>query len=263
MAIEHYFLAGDMHGSTFPVLYNMNEIINDSEDKDPSHYAIILLGDVGFNYNKPDSWQSKKLKKKANKYGFRLYCLRGNHEDRADNNVNIHWNWDEDVRGVIGIEPEFPNIHYLNDKVDIYHFGGYKCLTVPGAFSVDKHYRLQMGWEWFPEEQLTEMEMANGLRLAQDNSFDFILSHTCPMSCIPKHLFLNAVDQSKVDNTMEWWLEEVSNACNWKYLCFAHYHSDEIIAPHVQLIYQKPLAMDDIASHWERYDKEGSPLEWC
>lgn len=261
MSDKKYYICGDLHGSTFPVLYNMAEIINDSEDKDPSHYALVLLGDVGFNYHKPDSWQSKKLKKKASKYGFTLYCLRGNHEDRASNNFNLHWFWDEEVGGNVGYELEFPNIKYLNDKVDFYYFGGYKCLTIPGAYSVDKYYRLQMGWDWFPEEQLTGMEMNNGMRLAKDNSFDFILSHTCPMSYVPKHLFLSAVDQSKVDNTMEWWMDDVVKACSWKYLCFAHYHSDEIIAPHVHLIYQKPLAMDDIASYWEQYDKEGSALE--
>lgn len=263
MSDKHYYLCGDLHGSTFPVLYNMAEIINDSEDKDPSHYVLILLGDVGFNYYKPDSWQSKKLKKKANRYGFQVYCLRGNHEDRACNNPNLHWVWDEEVRGNVWYEPEFPNIKYLNDTVSIYHFGNYKCLTVGGAYSVDKYYRLQMDWDWFPEEQLTDVEMSWAMRIIENNSFDFVLSHTCPMSTVPRHLFLSTVGQSKVDNTMEWWLEEVSNACNWKYWCFAHYHSDEIIAPHVHLIYQKPLAMDDIASYWEQYDKEGSALERC
>lgn len=258
MAIKHYWLAGDMHGSTFPVLYNMNEIIKDSEDKDPSHYAIILLGDVGFNYNKPNSWQAKKLKKKANNYGFRLYCLRGNHEDRADNNFNIHWNWDEDVRGVIGIEPEFPNIHYLNDKVDIYHFGKYKCLTIPGAYSVDKYIRLQNDWEWFPEEQLTEMEMASGMRIIEDNSFDFILSHTCPASYIPVDLLLNNIDQSTVDNTMEIWMDKVKDACKWDVWCWGHYHQDRLERPHCEMFYQKPVDMNVV---WERWQKD-EPEWW-
>lgn len=236
----------------------MNEIIGDN---DPSNYAIVLLGDVGFNYYNPDSWQSKKLKKKANNYGFQIYCLRGNHENRACNNPNIQWAWEEEVQGFTGIEPAFPNIHYLNDIVDVYHFGDYKCLTIPGAYSVDKNYRLQMGWDWFPEEQLTELEMESGLGLAEGNSFDFVLSHTCPYSCMPTHLFLNAVNQNTVDNTMEWWLEEVSNACNWKHWVFAHYHSDEIVKPHVQLVYQKPLAMNDIVYYWNGYDTEGSPFD--
>lgn len=190
-----------------------------------------------------------------------IYVLRGNHEDRASNNPNVIWNWDEEVQGEVGIESEYPNIHYLKDCVAEYTFGQYKCLCVPGAYSVDKMYRLQMGWEWFPDEQLTHEEMDAGLELAKGKHYHFILSHTCPWSFRPTHLFLNQVKQSQVDCQMEWYLEDLSKICKWDNYLFGHYHADEIIAPHVQILYQNPLLLEAIYDYWIMYDEEESPFE--
>lgn len=253
MAIKHYVLIGDAHRQ---VHTQLKRVQNAYPEYKPEETAVIMLGDVGFNvYQNKSDW---KVKHKASKFGYTIYCLRGNHEDRADNNFNIHWNWDEDVGGVIGIEPEFTNIHYLNDKVDTYHFGKYKCLTIPGAYSVDKNFRLQNNWLWFPEEQLTEMEMASGMRIIEDNSFDFILSHTCPASYMPTDLFLNGIDQSTVDNTMEIWMDKVKDACKWDVWCWGHYHEDRLERPHCQMFYQEPIDMNVV---WERWQKD-EPEWW-
>ena len=76
------------------------------------------------------------------------------------------------------MENEFPHIKYALDEVALYWipYGEnkyYQTLVIPGAYSVDKYYRLQNGWSWFEGEQLTAAEMEKGLDLIHnfDNIF--------------------------------------------------------------------------------------------
>ena len=46
-------------------------------------------------------------------------------------------------------------------------------------------------------------KMAAGVVLAQSDSYDLVLSHTCPIIYEPTDLFLFVVDQSTVDKTTE------------------------------------------------------------
>ena len=72
-----YLVKGDCHGD-FLWLYNL-----DREEYPCHNTAFILLGDVGLNFflNNND----KKMKKVVNEQGYKLYCLRGNHEERPEN----------------------------------------------------------------------------------------------------------------------------------------------------------------------------------
>lgn len=158
------FAIGDLHGSINPIkaFYSRNK---DKFDFTPETDLIICLGDVGANFflNKRD----KKFKKQLSELPFTYFCIRGNHEARAsDVQSTAPEQWYTEPFGkndsTVLVEKQFPHIKYAADIPAIYNINGYKTLTLPGAYSVDKYYRLQNHWTWFENEQLTEEEMDLG-----------------------------------------------------------------------------------------------------
>lgn len=117
---------------------------------------------------------------------------------------------------------------------------------IPGAFSVDKDWRLKNDMIWFPDEQLSPQEMEEGIKLCSGKTYDFVLSHTCPISWMPRDLFLPTIDQSKVDYSMENYLEAVRKIIGFKIWCFGHYHQDRLERPNAQMFFQEVESMDDI-----------------
>lgn len=254
--IKHFLITGDCHGQVKNRLAYIKEAMPEYE---PAETAIIILGDVGFNYymSKHD-WKTKHL---AAKFGYTIYCLRGNHEDRAEKMKYPIYTIDKFVNGMVCYEEEFPNIRYFMDCVAEYEIMGKKILCIPGAYSVDKWYRLQNDWHWFVEEQLTAEEMSHAEKEFGGKHYDIVLSHTCPIGWEPRDLFLNCIDQSKVDKTMEIWMEKFKNMVDWGIWCFAHYHTDRLERPHVEIFYQEVEPLDTIVSRWEKYDKTGE-VDW-
>ena len=226
----------------------------------PEETAVIILGDVGLNYHKTKhDWKNKH---KAASYGYTLYCLRGNHEDRFSNTkTEIIYQHDPNVGGMIMWEDEFPNIKYFLDWVNSYIIMGKHVLTIPGAYSVDKWYRLQNDWMWFPDEQLTAEEMQEAEDEFAGGEFDLVLSHTCPYSWMPTDLFLSMIDQSTVDKSMELWMNEFKDKIDWDLWCFAHYHTDRIERPGVEIFYQEVEDLNTVLERWQKY-KETGELDW-
>ena len=148
-------LVSDTHGNTATRLKNIQVRM---ENIIPEETGVIILGDAGINYYFSD-WELSN-KKHLNNTGFKIYCVRGNHEERPEHIHTMATWYDEEVKGIIFREPEYPNIRYLKDG-EIYTFGAYTAFILGGAYSVDKHWRLETGKCWFPNEQLTESEMRN------------------------------------------------------------------------------------------------------
>ena len=71
-------------------------------------FAIIILGDAGLNFylNGTDIRKKKIL----SNYGFRIYCVRGNHEARPQHLDSMEYIFDENVGGWVMYEPEYPHI---------------------------------------------------------------------------------------------------------------------------------------------------------
>lgn len=139
------------------------------------------------------------------------------------------------VANYVYYEVEYPNVKYLIDGYE-YLFNEIKCLALGGAYSVDKYYRLEKGWHWFSNEQLSWEERDAIMKSWYRETVHIILSHTCPISLQPRDLFLSTVDQSKVDNAMELWLEEIKESVNWNGWLFGHYHQTRNIAPGVKML---------------------------
>lgn len=252
---------GDIHGSHSPVkTFYENYIENTSKEQEENW--LIMLGDTGFNYCLDE--RDDHFKTRMSKYPFNYFVIRGNHEERASNCAKAHpeqWEEVECFGNTCLRQPAYPNIYYANDAGDIYYIRGRRTLVIPGAYSVDKPWRLSQGWRWFPDEQLTAQELARLERMAAGRHFDLVLSHTCPYTYRPTDLFLNCIDQSGVDSSMELWMDQLDEKITYNAWCWGHYHADRVEAPHCEMFFQEVQSLEAVEERWHRYYETGE-LDW-
>ena len=208
------YITGDTHRD-FSRIYKL--------EKDTDN-MLIVLGDVGINYYLNE--EDKNYKEHLKKLNLKLFCVRGNHEERPEN-ISTYKEV-EMFGGKVLIEEEYPNLIFAKDG-EIYNIDGKKILVIGGAYSVDKQYRLLHGYKWFKDEQLTKKEMDTILDKVKGKHFDIVLTHTCPYKYEPREVFIQGLDQSKVDKSMEHFLDKIEENINYdKWYC-GHYHTEKQI----------------------------------
>lgn len=263
--IKNWLITGDTHGFVLSRLQNI-----DTEIYTPEETAVIILGDMGLNFYLNNS--DTKNKQAVNDTHFHIYAVRGNHEARPES-LGMNQLWDTYIKGAVYYEPEFPYIRYLIDGEE-YEIDGHSVLVIGGAYSVDKWYRLlRAGYSekdalqanpkrcgWFKDEQLTAEEMKAIEDKCIGRSYDFIFAHTCPLSWEPIDLFLRGIDQSKVDNSMEVWLDSFKDKIDWKIFLWGHFHDDRIERPHCEMFYQEIEELNHIWNRW--YGEKTFKNEW-
>ena len=208
------YITGDTHRD-FTRLHKLKGIEKD---------MLIVLGDAGINYylNEEDT----KYKEYLNSFKIKLFCIRGNHEERPEN-INTYKEIDM-FGGKVYIEENYPNLIFAKDG-EVYNIDGKSVLVIGGAYSVDKEYRLMYGHKWFKDEQLSKEEMNNILDKVKDKHFDIVLSHTCPYKYEPKETFKLKLDQSKIDKSMEHFLDKIEESISYNKWYCGHYHIEKQI----------------------------------
>lgn len=208
------YITGDTHRD-FSRLNNINFNKDD---------MLIILGDSGINYSL--TIEDYVVKSYLNKLGIKIFCVRGNHEERPANiasykEINM-------FGGKVFIEKDYPNLIFAKDG-EVYNIGGKSILVIGGAYSVDKEYRIMYGYKWFKDEQLTKEEMNRIIKKIKGKHYDIVLTHTCPYKYEPVEVFLPGIDQSKVDKSMEYFLDNVEGSIEYdKWYC-GHYHTEKRI----------------------------------
>ena len=185
---------------------------------------LIILGDVGINYYLNE--QDKQLKEYLNELNIKLFCIQGNHEERPKN-ISTY----KEVKmfgGKVFIEEDYPNLIFAKNGA-LYDIDNKKVLVIGGAYSVDKEFRLAYGYKWFKDEQLTEIEKEAILNKYKGEHVDIILSHTCPLKYEPTEVFMKGIEQSKVDKSMEIFLDKVEEAIDYNKWYCGHYHTEKKI----------------------------------
>ena len=145
------------------------------------------------------------------------------------------------------------------------------------TYSVDKQWRLTRAClneetndrnksGWFANEQLTDEEMRNCERVIQrfditGKVVNFVMTHTCPYDYRPTDMFLNFIDQSTVDNSMELWMNRIKEMFTWHVWLFGHYHADRIERPYIEQYYNDIEELDTIHERWLKYSDTGE-LDW-
>lgn len=212
------YITGDIHGSLEPI-YALFEKYSPSEED-----IVVILGDVGVNYT--GTLRDIGIKRAMNKLGSTFFCIHGNHENRPQNIATYkekEWNG-----GRVMYEDDFPNILFPIDG-DIFELEGKNCIVIGGAYSVDKFYRLRYGYKWWPDEQPSpEIKEYVENQLAK-REINVVFSHTCPSKYIPTECFLSGVDQSKVDNSTEEWMDTIEDKLEYEAWYLGHWHTDKRI----------------------------------
>ena len=214
------YITGDKHGdykSVFDFCNKYNTTIND---------VLIVLGDAGINYYLNN--YNYILKNELKKLPITLFCIHGNHEERPEKIDSYQTKIFN--KGIVYYEENYPNLLFAKDG-EIYNLNNLKTLVIGGAYSIDKDYRILMGYNWYPTEQPSK---ETKIRIKQvlknnNNKIDVILSHTCSFKYLPYEVFLSGVDQSKVDYTTEEFLDEIEMKTEYKKWYCGHFHTDKVI----------------------------------
>jgi predicted phosphodiesterase len=157
---KRIMVSGDWHGNTHFAL----ESITYAAEQGGCD-VMIQVGDFGFwTDTGATRMYLDRVQGAARRAGIRLYWLDGNHEDhsrRAEFNDSGR-----------------PNVIYL-PRGFRWTWWGKRFMSVGGAVSVDKRDRTP-GRSWWPEEELTEDELAYACR-DDKTTVDVVFAHDCPL----------------------------------------------------------------------------------
>lgn len=210
------YITGDTHGD-FSRYFDFVDKISPTEDD-----VIIVLGDAGLNYHRNEADDSRK--EFVNQFPFTTFCIHGNHEMRPGDIQSYQTK--EFHGGIVWYEETYPNIAFAKDG-EIYDFDCHSCIVIGGAYSLDKYERLELGMNWFANEQPSDeiKSFVEKQLIERGNEIDIILSHTCPLKYEPVEVFRPGVDQSQVDKSTEIWLDKIENRVKYNKWYCGHYHT--------------------------------------
>lgn len=153
----HFAVAGDWHGNLNWARAQIARVA------DAGIKLIIQLGDFGF-WNEPEV---NRLNGSLESHDVDLMFVDGNHE-------NFPYLYSVPV-GEDGLRHLSDRVHHI-PRGFRWEWGGTRLMGLGGASSVDKPYRTP-GYDWFPEETLTDRDMEYAMRLG---GVDVLFSHDVP-----------------------------------------------------------------------------------
>lgn len=212
------YITGDKHGD-FSEVYGFC-----CKNKTTRDDLMIVLGDAGINYHASE--KDIYLKDSLLQYPITFFCIHGNHEERPENITSYKTKIFHG--GIVYYEEEYPHLLFAKDG-EIYQFNHQSVLVIGGAYSVDKNYRLQMGYNWYPSEQPSD-EIKEKLLLYAENhpQIDVVLSHTCPYKYLPREVFMTGINPLKVDYSTEFFLDKLEIHLDYKKWYCGHFHTDKV-----------------------------------
>lgn len=186
--------------------------------------TLVILGDVGANYFL--DVRDRLVKEPLNACGATVLCVHGNHECRPGGLPGyeaLAWKG-----GTVWAEAAYPRLLFARDG-DVYDLEGREHLVIGGAYSVDKHQRLEWGYRWWPDEQPDQATRDRVERVLDARAWrvPVVLSHTCPFKHEPREAFLPGLDQSTVDDCTERWLDAIDDRLDCDAWYCGHWHIDK------------------------------------
>ena len=237
------YLTSDWHGN----INGLNNFINSIDTKTSltKNDIVIILGDAGIMYG---NYVMGDLRRAMAKYPCTFFIMRGNHDKRYYKYAVEHperfvfkSHWGNDVC----YDKKYPNIIYARDDAAIYIIDDIKFLLIPGAYSVDKNYRIMNNMPWEKDEQLTKEELAAAVNLAWNNDINIILSHTGPLQFQEKmkDLLLDYVvnPDNLMEETMDLIYYTIGQNIDWYW---GHFHGVRDFNDNAHLIYQQAVCVN-------------------
>jgi len=206
----------------------------------------IILGDTGFLW--PGNEEAESIiYMELDKRPFPVLYVAGNHEpvlgrtDLPEVDIGIG-------EKAVLVKKEKPFIACLK-RGKIYNIDNYKFLVLGGALSIDKIYRTP-GKSWWAQEYWSDDEKTaiSGL-LANENNFDYVLSHTGPGRI---NRAINNIDSDylpKIKDEVSALNEVIDAKITCKQWFCGHWHKDiyyydENMKKGYQYLYQQTALLD-------------------
>ena len=187
--------------------------------------TIVMLGDLGLNYhgNARDRRRKTEMEQIAKNAGVNFFCIHGNHDMRPWHVPAMRETERYGGRG--WVEDAYPHIFFARDG-EVFSLEGRQCIVCGGAYSVDKNWRVRMGWTWFDDEQ-PSADIKRDVEAALERldwKIDTVLTHTCPIKFTPTEAMFPGLDQSKIDKTTEQWLDTIEDRLDYNHWFCGHWH---------------------------------------
>lgn len=207
----------------------------------PSFPSIVLVaGDFGGIWNKPTIDIDGKVVlhpddvdfiESLKRYPFKIISCLGNHEnyDVIDKLPRISAYGGRIIRLSDNVE--------LLDRGYVYNLEGYSFLSIGGAMSTDRAYRIEHESYWSNEViNNNDIDIAFNELNKVDNKVDFVLTHTCPSSVLKSEI--DSLDELVSNYKMKLqfalendpsvnFLEEIKNKVEFSNWFFGHFHLDK------------------------------------
>lgn len=228
-------LTGDVHGENPKKLKRIEWLCDNIHTTKEDILAI--LGDVGINYY--GAVQDREKKEYLQSLPITLFCIQGNHEERASNIPYYKMKlWHG---GIVYYDEEFPDILFAKDG-EIYDLNGKKTIVIGGAYSPDWLWRLQNGEPYWRDEQPSDEIKAYVEKRLEESGWkvDIVLTHTIPkgfIDRIPKRAFLQGIDQDSIDQSTEEWLQQIEDRLDYKKWYCGHFHVSEQLSEKVEMLF--------------------------
>lgn len=223
--MPNIFITGDRHGDYTDIILFCERFKTTKAD------TMIVLGDNGVNFFK--GARDKYLKEKLQNLPITFIMLRGNHDIRPSDIDSYQEKLiiNKSFSGMFYVDDKYPDLLFTSEGYYSFKVNNeYKtAYIINGAYSVDKYYRLASNGRWFPNEQLSQEEMTGVEKELLNHKVSYIFSHTCPLKYEPHEVFLSYVDQSKVDKTMETWLDKIEDGTKYNDWYCGHWHINKRI----------------------------------
>jgi len=238
------YAAGDTH---IPIDISKLNSKNFPEQKNMTkNDYIIVLGDFGLLWKNEIDATEKYWLLWLNNKNFTTLFLDGNHENHRrlysgklaseiidmDGCYHDEYVIEKKFGGYVGRIS--PSIYHLR-RGEVYTINNKKFFVMGGAHSIDKYNRIDRV-SWWKEEEPNMKEFNYGLDNLNihNNSVDYILAHTAPMSILLKY-----IDKYWSCKSTERFLEHIITLVSFKEFYCGHVHMDIDCGDKYHLLYNK------------------------
>ena len=222
------YVVGDLHGGQDLSMKYLNTK-KWKEQKELTKYdTLVQLGDFGYIWYNKEHKGYKNDKHWQEWFASRNYTtliIPGNHENfDLIEELPIIDKWNGKVRELVTSKGSL----YLAMSGEIYTIDGYTILTICGATSTDKEYRVE-GESWWQQESITQDEIDYTLdNLEKHETIDYVFSHTMPKSMIEQFLHYNMHTSTKFHCSTANFLEHIWTNVDIRYgLHCGHFHMNQ------------------------------------
>lgn len=211
------FATADTHGSINRLLDHSNLICEDD--------TLFIAGDFGCIWEAEESKYEKSQLDALAAMPFISMVVDGNHENFSRLNSLPT---ESIYGGKVGVIRDGKVFHCK--RGEIFNIDESDIFTMGGALSIDKHNRID-GISWWREEIPSYGEIDNAINnlLAHNNSVDYIITHTAPVSVVKKHLLIDynsSYNDFNNDSTCSMLQNVVLDEVSFKKWYFGHWHID-------------------------------------